>query len=324
MTIMSKMTHKTRLIVLGIIFTVLSQLTNYPIVHAQSGGQNGISITPPTQNITIEEDQASYRLTLIVANHTNSRVDLEMSAQDFGGLDDGGGLLFLGTSPNDKWEDHRLAKWMDIKPKNFKLEPQEQAEVVVEITNDDTLAPGGHYAAVMATVASKEEKQNVAINQSLSSLLFINKVGGETYSLEAEQIDPQTAWWGQVEGVTATLANTGNAHVVPRGTISLQDPLDHTVAQGIINRQSSILLPGTEDSFDISLEQTGLPLWPGMYTLVLAYRYDGQDALVTTQTRVLSLGVVASGVIILASTAGAAWLLKRTLPRLNRASSAES
>ena len=321
---MFKSTLKTKLIVLGIIFSAFLPASLYPIAHAQTGGQNGISITPPTQNITIEESQVSHRLTLIVANRTSSRVDLEMSAQDFGALDEGGGLLFLGTSPNNKWEDHRLAKWMDIKPKNFKLEPDEQAEVVVEIRNDATLTPGGHYAAVMATVASKEEKQNVAINQSLSSLLFINKVGGETYSLEAEQINPQTAWWGQVEGVTATLANTGNAHVVPRGTISLQDPLNRTVAEGIVNQSSTILLPGTENSFDTSLEQASLPLWPGMYTLVLAYRYDGQDALVTTQKQVFSLGVVASGVIILASTAGAAWLIKRALPRFNRSHSSES
>lgn len=309
---------KYKLIVAILVCYIFSLLYIKPIINAQASTQQGINITPSTQNITLESHQPVYRATLILTNRAASRVDLEMSAQDFGGVDEGGGLLFLGTNPNEKWDAHRLVDWIDIKPKKFKLDPQEQIEVIVEIRNDNSLGPGGHYAAIIATVASKEEKSFIAINQSLSSLMFINKIGGESYGIEAKNIEPQAAWWGQVEEVSTRLANTGNAHVVPRGTISVHDPFQRPVASGFINRESTILLPGTGDTFKASLEQVNPPLWPGNYTLVLAYRYDGQDAVYTAEQKVFSLGIVATASIILAITAGLAWFVKILLPKILR------
>src|SRR5690606_14546602 len=118
-------------------------------------------------------------------------------------------------------------------------------------------------------------------------------------------------WWGRVEGVEVEVQNSGNTHVVPRGSVELVDPLGNQIAHGVINNQSSIVLPDSSRQLSADLSETGLPLWPGKYTLVLAYRYDGQEEIVKTQQEYISIGLVSIGIIVLGFFAGLGWTIKR-------------
>ncbi len=272
---------------------------------------SGMSITPSVSNISLTNDQATYQTTLMITNQTKSRATLHLTTQDFGALDEGGGILFLGTSPNTTWDSHRLSSWISVAPQHLQLAPGQQAGVTVKISNEASLTPGGHYAAIIATLVSPESASHVAVNQSLSSLLFVNKIGGATFGIDIQKLQPNTAWWGQVEGARITVANTGNTHIIPRGSISLHGPFGQIISQGTLNAPSSIILPHSHQTFPTTMSSQNVPLWPGNYTLVLAYRYDGTDTIHTTQQHIFSLGIVGLATLVVGGCASIAWIIRR-------------
>jgi len=279
--------------------------------HNAYGASQGITITPPFKTIEILPDQSRFQFTAILHNQSQEGVNLSITVEDFGSLDDSSGLFFLGAEPHQKWDSHRLAKWITVSPKQLHLNPGDKKEIVAEIINDHNLTPGGHYAALVASIETNRKNADIAINQALSSLLFVNKIGGEEYRLNVQTVEAETEWWGRVEGVEVEVQNSGNTHVVPRGSVELVDPLGNQIAHGVINNQSSIVLPDSSRQLSADLSETGLPLWPGKYTLVLAYRYDGQEEIVKTQQEYISIGLVSIGIIVLGFFAGLGWTIKR-------------
>ena len=160
------------LVKLFLILTSLALVAPSSAVAAPSG----LTITPAKQQITLQTDEPEKRLTVLVTNNTPSSVNLSFSAKDFGGLDDTGGLFFLGSDVNATWDDNRLAKWLTVTPSSATIASRAQQPVQVVIDGGADLAPGGHYAAIVATLASQSDEP-VSINQSLASLLFVNKEG---------------------------------------------------------------------------------------------------------------------------------------------------
>src|SRR5690606_17446642 len=110
----------------------------------------GLTITPPLQQIELQSDQPSHQSTLIITNHQDQPVNLTMSVVDFGDLEQGGGLAFLGNTPDSIWDKYRLAPWLTVTPQATSIPAHGQQTFEITITNDQELSPGGHYAAVIA------------------------------------------------------------------------------------------------------------------------------------------------------------------------------
>lgn len=269
----------------------------------------GFTITPPLQQIELPTDQITYQSTIIITNNQDQPATFNLSTVDFGDLEQGGGLVFLGNTPDSIWDKHRLTPWLNISPQAVTLAAKTQQAITVTITNDQNLSPGGHYAAIIASLDTT--LNNISVKPSLSSLLFVNKVGGAVYDVEAKDLSPQSAWWGSVNGVQLKLTNKGNTHVTPRGQLQLKDPTGAVIAQGLINQQSGLLMPQQEENYQAKLTSTSLPWWPGNYTLVLSYRYDGSDQYVTQQTTIFSVGIATLVVLSFLGCGTLAWLIKR-------------
>lgn len=284
---------------------------------ATQAAPSGITITPPISTISLPADQTRYRFTVMLQNHEDHGVNLTVRAEDFGNLDETGGVYFLGSEPSERWDPHRLADWMTISPQSLRLNPGEQEEVVVEILNDHNLSPGGHYGALVASIDTRRNDSDIAINQALSALLFVNKIGGEEYRINVQSVDTEPQWWGGVNDVAIKIQNTGNTHLIPRGSVTLEDPLERTISQGVINTTSTILLPDSSQAFEASLTQTALPLWPGKYTLVLAYRYDGQDELMSIERNYYSIGLVGVAGLVVVMCGAISFGVKRYVSHQN-------
>jgi hypothetical protein len=237
----------------------------------------GISITPPMNDFVLSPEQSAHRFTIIVTNHSEATINLEVSSIDFGALEDSGGLFFLGESADIKWDKHRLARWINIESPQLDLRAGEQKEIVATINNLPSLSPGGHYAAIVARLRSSNNTSTISLRQAVSSLLFVNKTGGEVFGISANLLDADVQWWGSVDRATVHLSNIGNTHVVPRGQFVVKDPFNRSISQGILNAGSTILLPESKQAFDATLTPTSAPLWPGKYSLVLSFRHDGHD-----------------------------------------------
>lgn len=243
-------------------------------------GQGGLSVTPMFRDIAIGEDEAQKDFTVSVRNDTEVLVTLRLSMLDFGSLDESGGVAFLGAQ-SDLEKKYALASWMRPEKDAIALLPGETQDVRITIENRESLSPGGHYAAILFKAGDDtgvpDQANRVALNQLFSVLVFAKKVGGEVYRLNLNDYEYVQRFWMLPRTVRLRFQNGGNVHVVPRGLVTVTDPLGRTVHKGIVNEESSLVLPETLRTIVASMKSVALSVVPGRYVLTIASRYDGRE-----------------------------------------------
>ena len=242
---------------------------------------NGITVSPAIKELTLTQDQTELQFNFTLRNNTDETVTLQLSAVDFGALDETGGVAFVGQS-SEQTTKYGLREWMRFSTNTVVLEPNESKEQTAIIDNKESLAPGGHYGAILATPVQSEATANeprVAVNPTVSVLVLLKKQGGENYSLNLE--DPQISGWrfSWPDSIALRFQNAGNVHVVPRGTVIVKDVRGKEVARGTINEDSSAVLPETFRVMTVPLRQSASHWVPGSYTIDISWRYDGSEDL---------------------------------------------
>ena len=260
----------------ALFFALVFQL-QVNLVLAQTVQPN-FSINPFYQNIDIQKGQTSVPFSVKIKNNTTSPAVFRISVLDFGSLDESGGVAFLGASDNLKYG---LASWIVLSNDTLVLKPSEEQTVTGTIENKESLSPGGHYGAVFFKIDDGDGsidsgKDAVTFNPSLASLLFVRKIGGETYGLNLDSFNFAKNLFVLPDEMWLRFQNTGNVHVVPRGTVEIFDPLGRSVAKNIVNDGSGIILPESFRVFTDKFMPISPALIPGRYKVLINYRYDGQ------------------------------------------------
>lgn len=223
-----------------------------------------------------------------VSNGTDAPVRLGVGTLDFGSLDTAGGVAFRGLDKN--FDDrYGLARWMSVDRTSLEVASGSTETVTVTVENSETLAPGGHYGAVifrMTATGSNIEAPRVAVNQLFAALVFAKKVGGERMALTLTESMHDGNWHRLPEKVRLRFRNVGNVHLVPRGIVSLTDLLGREVRRGVINEESGIVLPETERLYLVALKPLARAFMPGWYELTLKTRFDGQDEFTVSTSNV--------------------------------------
>lgn len=220
------------------------------------------------------DPEKSFELKL--TNNSNSLQELQLSIEDFGSLDETGGVLLKGNAGYAK--KYGLTSWMKLGANTVILQPKESRGVTVVIENRTSLRPGGHYAAVVASVKALDtlSGNEVAVNQQLMSLVLVNKTGGEQYALKLANIEQNGNWLHLPSVVKLRFQNPGNVHVVPRGTVTLKSPSGTVLSRGVINSESAYVLPETFREIYVPLTKIANDFpSPGLYRIHVDYRYDG-------------------------------------------------
>jgi hypothetical protein len=259
----------------------------------QPGTAAGVTISPPFREVVLQPDRPTAQFNLTVRNDTAVTQAFRLTVQDFGSLDESGGVAFLGTKASDLEYKYGLAGWLIPGTDSISLEPGQTRKVNLTIENRSSLTPGGHYAAVLLTSQSSPEngqKPRVVIKQVLSSLVLVKKVGGEVYGLALDRIEVASNLLKPPDKLKLRFQNSGNVHVVPRGTVELKDPRGHIVNKGLINPESTWILPESFRLYSSSLRQTNAAWLPGRYTLEVKYRYDGKADFETSSRTFFHLG----------------------------------
>lgn len=269
------------------LFFVVGMLFSQGPLYAASE-QGGLTVSPAFQEIILEEQSETEDFFVSVTNDTAVSVTLRLSVFDFGSLDESGGVAFLGAS-NDLEKKYALASWMRPEKDVIILASGETKDIRITIENRDSLGPGGHYGALTfqteEDIASGGTGSMIAVNQLFSMLVFVKKVGGEMYDLDLANQEYASMLVRFQDIIRLRFQNSGNVHLVPRGVITVTDPLGRLVAKGIVNQESAIILPETFRVYPVRLAQVATSVIPGRYTMETAYRYDGKDDFVTTSLR---------------------------------------
>lgn len=237
-----------------------------------------ITVTPFLQEVRIgAEPTKNFDITL--TNDSNQPQKLALSVADFGSLDLTGGVAFVGSGAGQLLDKYALSKWLVLNVNTLSLAAHQSKKITATIINDSQLKPGGHYAAIVATVLSPsgQGQANVSLKQKISSLVLAIKTGGEKYDLSLQNIDSNGNLFKLPTEAYLTIKATGNVHVVPRGIVYLKSG-SKVIAKGVINQESGYVLPGTTRAFTVQLDKlTSANFWNTAYKLQVDYRYDGID-----------------------------------------------
>lgn len=241
------------------------------------------------QEVVLEEGQREASFEMEVSNTTDAMMTLRLSAMDFGSLDESGGVAFLGAG-KDFENKYGLASWVDLDRDAVVIGPGERQTIRIRIENRESLSPGGHYGAILFKLENGgggdgDNGAKIALNQSFSALIFVKKVGGEIYNLDLKDFEIKKGLFSLPESVRLRFQNKGNVHVAPRGTVTVTDPMGRTVRKGIVNQESALILPETFRVYATALRSVASAFVPGMYTLSIAYRFDGRDDFVSQTSR---------------------------------------
>ena len=282
-------------------FLTISVFTNLTPVFAQTG-TSGFTLSPPFKEIELKKEASQSSYFIEITNNTPSHQTLYLSVVDFGSLDESGGVAFLGTGPEILERKYSLAFWVSFEKDILEIESGKSEKLKVTIMNKESLSPGGHYAAIVsATKSPKEEGRNVSLNTAFSSLIFVKKTGGEIYRLDLVEKEIRSRWLDLPDKISLRFQNSGNVHLVPRGTVIITDPRGKVISKGIINGESGIILPESFRLYQTVLERLSLPFLPGTYRLNIDYRYEGSENFVNNSLAFFSPGIggIAALLIIL-------------------------
>ncbi len=238
----------------------------------------GFSISPPFVSVTLLPAENSHSEILTVANHNTFSQTFQLSVVDFGSLNDSGGVQFLGVNGQEMQKyKYSLASWLQLEKDRLEVAAGSEEKVKVTVLNKDSLTSGGHYGAVLFSQVSDVKPGSVVnVNQAYASLFFVDKQGGaEIKQLDLRKIEHDAAWFRLPSTVLLRFQNSGNVHLVPRGTVTVVDVLGRVVGKGLINSDSAIILPESFRVYRTQLYPLSRLFFPGNYTINVNYRYDG-------------------------------------------------
>jgi hypothetical protein len=270
---------------------------------------SGLYLSPPSVDITVGSSQPENAFYLTVGNNIQTETTFDISVVDFGSLDETGGIAFLTVNDDKNERKYALASWISLEKETVTVMPGKTEKIKVTILNKDSLTPGGHYGAVLATVRSSATgvQDTVGINQSLASLIYVLKTGGEKPNLTFKSLEFNRNIFYFPKTVDLRFQNSGNVHVVPRGKVEIKDQNGVIVAKGIINGDSGKILPETFRVMELPINRVRSWIWPGVYSMEVDYRYDGLESFSSFKTRVIYVGfegvVMVLGIAVLTTGA---------------------
>lgn len=296
------------------LFIAVAMFSPRGMVYAESV-QSGITLSPAFQEITLETKDAKTDFFVSVTNTTDEAVTLRITVFDFGSLDESGGVAFLGAT-NDLEKKYALASWIRPEKDVFMLEPNETKKILITIENREGLSPGGHYGALtfktekgsQGNTGENAGGETVSVNQLFSTLVFVKKVGGEISDLRLNRQDYEHTPVRFQDTIRLRFQNSGNVHLVPRGVVTVTDPLGRIVERGIINEESSLILPETFRIYPVHLKTLLQSFVPGRYTMDTSYRYDGKEDFSSASFQFYFIPLPAIGIGIFLVVWGA-WLV---------------
>ena len=296
---------------------VLCLLTNHAAA-ATTQTPTGITVSPAFAQISIQATETEHPFNFQITNNQDYPITLSLSSTDFNALNDTGGLFFVGSNPTAQQKKYGLAKWMSIPAPTVTIPAKQTAKLTAFILNQAILTPGGHYGAIMLSIAgnaaSLASQNKISVQPVASLLLFVNKIGGDIHKLTLNSISIKRTFFGLPSSATLRFYNEGNTHLVPRGVITVTNSQGKLVSRGTINENSDIILPGLYRFYDVPLGKISGVSIMGRYTMDVNYRFDGYNQFRTFQTKffvITPLGFAIFGLIIALIAAGIYWLYKR-------------
>jgi hypothetical protein len=240
-------------------------------VRAATGTkQAGISVSPAQLIFKIDQQTDVQIAEITISNTYDTTLRLAADLRD---IDETNTTLI----PTGSLSDQALAGAIVLSATDISVPAHGTYQLRVEIHEPQSLPAGGHYASLVLQQQTLGDQIPVYRSAVAVNLFVINtnKVRNDL-RLTSEHTN---RWlFGPPSSATVTFKNLGNAHVVPRASISLYTADGQTlISQGVANTDSKLIFPSHEVSFTVKLISLQRVLLPKKLQLRTVYRIDGSD-----------------------------------------------
>lgn len=235
-----------------------------------------IEVSPAFMEISLEKPEQEKEIKITYKNYSDQSINLRIFPIDFKQKNENGDLTLLGQQTEGY--SYSLSSFLSFNSTSIEVDPQGTGTLTVKAKNRQDLSPGGHYAAVIATLTADTESTGSAkIAPSVSSLILLRKVGGERFNLSLKEVDwPDSLMtFSYPAAVHLLFQNEGNIHMVPYGRIEVRDMFSRLLSKGTINVSSARVLPESRRRINVDMQTTRKSLPLSINTLVVS----GQDSL---------------------------------------------
>lgn len=258
-----------------------------------------LTIVPPSLEFSADPGN-KIETKIKLFNEENDPISVFSSTANFAAKNEAGDPDFnFETAPTD------LASWIDVGVGPYTLKPGDRLEIPVVITVPANAEPGGHYASVFfgTDPSIKPEGGGQVSVRSLIGSLIILRVSGdvrETASIASFKTVNGKASFSRLPITFALrIANQGNVHIRPKGSIEIKNIFGGETARLTINEVNGAVLPNSIRQFAVDWQKSGRDSqggnffeelaaeWRnfafGPYTATVALTY-GQSSLTLQQT----------------------------------------
>ena len=263
----------------------------------------GITVSPSVQNISLQQDQDTASFTALISNDTTAAVSVAPVAADFSADGVEGRIRLRNNDPN-----HGLSKNLQFSPQKTVIPPHGTQEFVISILRGASLSPGGHFAMVryQASPAQGRGDDSVSLRSELATFVFLNTAGKSTYGVRLQPPDIGVKLIEIPDSVDLLFTNTANTQTAVHGTVSMSGPFGRQIANGVVNENSSLVLPGSTRLLQTPLQELHSPLWPGNYRLDFYYKAEPTAAYTHVTRQFMYIGwptlLIATGIAALMVT----------------------
>jgi uncharacterized protein YneF (UPF0154 family) len=299
---MRQLKHYIRIIAFAVLCVFGHSGTAHAATPAPSQPPSGVALTPAIQDRVLGPAEKTISFSVELANQTDAPITFSVSSNDFTALNQTGGLAFLGSDINRVSKGNGLSGILKIDTAVVTLGPKSTRKITARIDDVSKLAPGGHYAAILAQAlptGTPGKGNRVTINQVVSSLVFLETAGQGTKTLELLPPKIGGISFSLPQDINLVFKATGNTQTIPRGVVTI-DRGGAEIGRGIINENSSLLLPGSTRLLQTSVSGDKHPWLPGRYTMRVQYRYEGSLGISTYEKTFLYINIQAVLLLVLA------------------------
>ncbi|QQS20046.1 hypothetical protein IPL85_01140 [Candidatus Saccharibacteria bacterium] len=260
---------------------------------AQAGSvKTGLTVSPAQISLTVNRQKPGTEASVTITNNYASTVRL---AAELRSIDESSARL-VPTSPLTG----SFAKALSISNTDLTIPAHGQVQLQLVVNGTQPLAPGGHYANLVITEQGAA-RAALAFRPAVAVSVFVVNAEGLRTNLELQKLQAKHSPFGLPRSVDLTFRNSGNAHVVPRASVSFYSTNGQQLfARAVVNTESRLLFPRQKATYSAPVQAVLHTWFPKHIRMQTMYRIDGSDVeLIKQQTfwyvpfvDVLFLGVI--------------------------------
>lgn len=210
---------------------------------------------------------------IILTNTSSSPLNLTVEVSDFIPDQDGGRPIFDPNHSNSNPR-YSLSSWIKIDKAPTTLNGGSKVSIPITINVPIDTEDGSHYGGVLFTYSTPGESGSVSVVKKAATLFFVQTgVANPSLLITHFASEKRLILANNVNFVTE-LTNTGNVHLSPKGNIQITNIFGSLVAAVPVNRDSNIVLPGTNRTF-LSNWSEGFHFGPYHLNEVIYYNAPG-------------------------------------------------